>query len=70
MSTLFGIFYRDGKPVSNELEFMYSGIQHFPHEKYVFALQGNCGAGHMSKNNIETVTGKMAQWIRKIQISS
>nr|WP_321356433.1 hypothetical protein [uncultured Draconibacterium sp.] len=42
-SVLFGLFYRDRKPVSNELELIYSGIQHFPHEKYVFALRAIAG---------------------------
>nr|WP_319573276.1 asparagine synthase-related protein [uncultured Draconibacterium sp.] len=64
MSTLFGIFYRDGKPVSNELELMYSEMQHFPHEKYQFNIQGNCGFGHMlTYNTPEAVNENMPQYL-------
>ena len=64
MSILFGIFYRNDKPVSNELEFMYGGMQHFPHEKHGFTVQGNCGFGHMlTYNTPEAVNENMPRYI-------
>nr|WP_321356430.1 asparagine synthase-related protein [uncultured Draconibacterium sp.] len=64
MSTLFGIFHRDGKPVSNELELMYSGIQHFPHERYNFKIQENCGFGHLlTYNTPEAIHENMPRYL-------
>ncbi|MCI1778558.1 MAG: asparagine synthase-related protein [Bacteroidales bacterium] len=66
MSVIFGLFYREGKPVSDELEFMYRGMMHFPHEKYAFAIHGNCGLGHMlTYNTPEAVYETMPKWIEK-----
>lgn len=51
MSMLFGIFYRDAKPVGDELETMYRGLAHCPHEKHRFIKRQNCGFGHMLTYN-------------------
>ncbi len=45
MSTLFGLFYRDGKLVSNELKLMYGGMKHFPHEKHAFPCKAIVDSG-------------------------
>jgi len=64
MSTLFGLFYRDGKPISNELNLIYSEIHHFPHEKYAYNVKGNCGFGHMlTYNTPEAVNENMPRYI-------
>lgn len=64
MSAIFGIFYRDGRPVEHELETMYSGMAHFPHESHGFVKQGNCGFGHMlTYNTPEAVHETMPKWI-------
>ncbi|MCI1778529.1 MAG: asparagine synthase-related protein [Bacteroidales bacterium] len=64
MSAIFGIFYRDGKPVTSELETMYGGIKHFPHEKHAFLVHGNCGMGHMlTYNTPEAVNECMPKWL-------
>lgn len=64
MSVIFGLFYRDGKPVSDELQTLYDGMKHFPHEKHNFLVQGNCGFGHMlTYNTPEAVYESMPKWI-------
>ena len=69
MSVIFGIFYRDGRPVSDELETMYSGMKHFPHEKHAFAVQGNCGFGHMlTYNTPEAVNESMPKWVETARL--
>ena len=69
MSVIFGLFYRDGRPVSDELETMYSGMKHFPHEKHAFAMQGNCGFGHMlTYNTPEAVNESMPKWVETARI--
>ncbi len=60
MSTIFGIWYRSGKPVSNELEIMFRGIKHFPHERYDSIVKDNFAIGHMlTYNTPEAVHEKM-----------
>lgn len=60
MSVIFGLFYRDGKPVSDELETIYSGMKHFPQEKHSVVVQDNCGFGHiLTYNTPEAVNGSM-----------
>lgn len=69
MSVIFGLFYRDGKPVSDELQVMYESMKHFPHEKHAFAKQGNCGLGHMlTYNTPEAVNESMPKWIAGEQL--
>lgn len=51
MSIIFGLFYRNGKPVTDELELMFRRMKHFPHEKHAFIQAGNCGFGHMLTYN-------------------
>jgi len=64
MSVIFGLFYRDGRSVSAELETMYAGMKHFPHEKHAFSVQGNCGLGHiLTYNTPEAVNESMPKWI-------
>ena len=66
MSAIFGIFYRDGKPVENELAAMYNGMKHFPHEKHNFITKANCGLGHMlTYNTPEALNESMPKWIDK-----
>lgn len=66
MSTIFGIWNRNGKPISEELEEMYKGIQHFPHERYDFIVKHNFAIGHMlTYNTHEAVHEKMPQNIKK-----
>ena len=69
MSTLFGVFYRNGKPVSNELELIYKGMKHFPHEKYAFSIQDNCGFGHLlTYNTPEAINEKMPQRVEEANL--
>jgi asparagine synthase (glutamine-hydrolysing) len=64
MSIIFGLFYRDGKPVSEELETMYAGMEHFPHERHAVVAQGNCGFGHLlTYNTPEAVKEAMPRWV-------
>jgi len=69
MSVIFGLFYRDGRPVSDELEIMYAGMKHFPHERCAFAIQGDCGFGHiLTYNTPEAVNESMPRWIEAIRL--
>lgn len=69
MSAIFGLFYRDGKPVSYELETMYAGMKHFPHERHSFVVQGNCGFGHMlTYNTPEAVNESMPKWVEAVRL--
>ena len=69
MSVIFGLFYRDGKPVGEELQAMYDGMKHFPHEKHNFLVRGNCGFGHMlTYNTPEAVYESMPKWIKDEQL--
>jgi asparagine synthase (glutamine-hydrolysing) len=64
MSVLFGIFYRDGRTVTDEPETMYSGLRHFPHERHAFLKKGNCAFGHMLTCNTPEAAGEaMPRWI-------
>jgi len=66
MSVIFGLFYKDGRPLSGELGRMYSGMQHFPHEKYAFLEKGNCGFGNLlTYNTPEAVGESMPRWIEE-----
>jgi asparagine synthase (glutamine-hydrolysing) len=69
MSVIFGLFYRDGKPVSDELETMYSGMTHFPQERYSSVVQGNCGFGHiLTYNTPEAVNESMPRWVEAARL--
>ena len=69
MSILFGIFYKSGKPVSDELETMYAGMKHCPHETHELAVRGRCGFGHMlTYNTPEAVHEHMPQWIEDARL--
>lgn len=69
MSIVFGIFYRDGRPVTNELELMHNGMQQFPHEKYNYKIQGNCGFGHMlTYNTPESVNENMPRYLESANL--
>ncbi|MBP1638425.1 MAG: hypothetical protein H6Q17_8 [Bacteroidetes bacterium] len=69
MSVIFGLFYRDGKSVYGELETMYSGMKHFPHERHAFAVEGNCGFGHiLTYNTPEAVNESMPKWVEAARI--
>jgi asparagine synthase (glutamine-hydrolysing) len=69
MSTIFGIFYRDGRPVSDELETMYSGMAHFPHERHAFLKRGNVGLGQMlTFNTPEAVGEAMPRYIPEAKL--
>nr|WP_319573288.1 asparagine synthase-related protein [uncultured Draconibacterium sp.] len=69
MSVLFGIFYKDGRSVSNELSTIYAGLKHFPHEKCAFEVEGNCGFGHMlTYNTPEAVNESMPKWIEEAHV--
>ena len=64
MSIIFGVFYKNNKPVAGELAKMYEGMKHFPHERYAFAAKGNCGFGHMlTYNTPEALNESMPKWI-------
>jgi asparagine synthase (glutamine-hydrolysing) len=64
MSTIFGIWNRNGKPVSNELEIMFSGIQHWPHQRYDFIVKDNFTVGHMlTFNTPEAVHENMPKYL-------
>jgi asparagine synthase (glutamine-hydrolysing) len=64
MSAIFGLFYRDGRPVSEELETMYSGMKHLPQERHSSVMQGNCGFGHvLTYNTPEAVNESMPKWV-------
>ncbi|MGD8781915.1 MAG: hypothetical protein PVH88_23500 [Ignavibacteria bacterium] len=64
MSIIFGIFYRDGKPVTNELEQMFSGMNDFPHEKHNYIKKDNSGFGHLlTYNTPEAVNETMPKWV-------
>jgi len=66
MSVIFGIFYKDGRPISDELETMYSGMKQFLHEKHTFAVKGNCGFGHLlTYNTPEAVNESMPKWVEE-----
>jgi asparagine synthase (glutamine-hydrolysing) len=69
MSIIFGLFYRDGKPVSEELATMCAGMEHFPHEKHAVAVQGNCGFGHLlTYNTPEAVNEAMPRWVEPARL--
>lgn len=69
MSAIFGLFNRDGKPVSDELETMYSGMKHFPQEGHSFVVQGNCGFGHLlTYNTPEAVNESMPKWVEAARL--
>ncbi len=63
MSVIFGLFYKNKKTVTNELEIMYSGMKYFPHEKHAFAVQHNCGFGQMlTYNTPEAIHEVLPKW--------
>jgi asparagine synthase (glutamine-hydrolysing) len=69
MSTIFGIYYRDGRPVTDELEAMYSGMAHFPHERHAFLKRGNVGFGSMlTFNTPEAVGEAMPRYIPEAKL--
>jgi asparagine synthase (glutamine-hydrolysing) len=69
MSVIFGVFYKDGRPVSDELETMYSGMTHFPQERHSFVMQGNCGFGHiLTYNTPEAVNESMPKWVEAARL--
>jgi asparagine synthase (glutamine-hydrolysing) len=69
MSVIFGIFHKSGKPVSDELDTMYSGMKHFPHEKHAFAVKGNCAFGHMlTYNTPEALNESMPVWVEETKV--
>lgn len=69
MSIIFGLFFRDGKTVSDELETMYSGMKHFPQERHSFVVQGNCGFGHLlTYNTPEAVNESMPKWLEAARL--
>ena len=69
MSVIFGLFYKDGKPVSGELETMYAGMRHFPHESHAFAAHANCGFGHMlTYNTPEAKNESMPKWVEDARL--
>ena len=64
MSVIFGLFYKDGRPVRDELETMFSGMAHFPHERCAFIKHNNSGFGHMlTYNTPEAIFEAMPQHI-------
>jgi asparagine synthase (glutamine-hydrolysing) len=69
MSVIFGLFYRDSRSVSDELETMYAGMNHFPQEKHAYSVQGNCGFGHiLTYNTPEAVNESMPKWMGTAQL--
>ncbi len=69
MSIIFGLFYKDKRPVSDELDVMYAGMKAFPHEQHAFAVQQNCGFGHMlTYNTPEAVHEVLPKWNEKEQL--
>jgi asparagine synthase (glutamine-hydrolysing) len=69
VSVIFGIFYRDGRPVSDELEKMFSGMRHFPHERHALVTRGNCAFGHMlTYNTPEAVGEAMPRWVDEAKL--
>jgi asparagine synthase (glutamine-hydrolysing) len=64
MSVIFGLFHRDSRPISDELQTMYAGMKHFPQERHSFVVQGNCGFGHiLTYNTPEAVSESMPKWV-------
>ena len=51
MSIIFGIFYRNGQPITDELDVMFQAMSHLPHERDGFVVKDNCGFGHMLTYN-------------------
>lgn len=52
MSMIFGIFNRNGEPVSeNDIKSMYDSVSYFPHESYNSKIINNVGFGHMLTYN-------------------
>jgi asparagine synthase (glutamine-hydrolysing) len=70
MSVIFGIFYRDGRTITDELETMYSGMHQFAHERYALCSKAkNCGFGHMlTYNTPEAVNECMPKWIEEAKL--
>lgn len=69
MSTIFGIWNRNGKPVSNELEIMFRGIKHFPHERYDFIVKDNFAIGHLlTFNTPEAAHENMPKHLKKYNL--
>lgn len=69
MSVIFGVFYKNRKPVENELNAMYNGMKHFPHEKHAFITKNNCGFGHMlTYNTPEALNESMPKWIEEARL--
>ncbi|MCE5344230.1 MAG: hypothetical protein LLF96_11700 [Eubacteriales bacterium] len=69
MSVIWGLLYKDGRPITDELAVMYSGIHAFPHEKHSIIVQGNCGFGHMlTYNTPEAVNESMPKWLETARL--
>jgi len=69
MSAIFGVFYRDGRPVEHALEAMYSGMARLPHERHGFVKRGCCGFGHMlTFNTPEAVGESMPKYIPEAKL--
>jgi len=69
MSVIFGLFYRDGRLVSDELDVMFSGMKHFPHNKRDMIIHDNCGFGNMlNYNTPEAVNESMPKWLPLAQL--
>lgn len=66
MSAFFGIWNRNGIPVSNELDIMYEGIKHFPHESHNFIIKDNFAVGHiLTFNTPEAVYENMPKELKE-----
>jgi asparagine synthase (glutamine-hydrolysing) len=64
-----GLFFKDGRSVSSELETMHGGLKHFPHEKHNFIIKNNCGFGHLlTYNTPEAVNESMPKWIEEANL--